>query len=389
MPQPVALALTTPHSGIRRMIEIAVQAPSPIMLLGGDPNFTTPEHIIDGAAAAARAGATGYSPGGGIPPLREAIVQKVRERNAVECTYEQVVVTTGGCGGLFTSLMLMLEPGSELLIPDPGWSNYPAMAHVLNSTAVGYPLDPERGMQTDVAALERLINERTRAVIVNSPGNPTGGVESEENLRAILAVAERHDLWVIADECYDELIFDGHHTSMGSLGDTERVVTVFTFSKSYAMTGWRVGYVIAPPEFAELLSLHQEPVISCASTISQHGALTALRGPQECVGEMVAAYRNRRGVAAAELDRFEVPYVWPTGGFFMMADISATGMDSWAFCRRLLDETSVAVVPGAAFGARGENYVRVSLASSDENVAEGMRRMAAFIAEVRAERQAR
>jgi aspartate/methionine/tyrosine aminotransferase len=263
------------------------------------------------------------------------------------------------------------------------------MAHVLNSTAVGYPLDPERGMQTDVAALERLVNERTRAVIVNSPGNPTGGVESEENLRAILAVAERHDLWVIADECYDELIFDGHHTSMGSLGDTERVVTVFTFSKSYAMTGWRVGYVIAPPEFAELLSLHQEPVISCASTISQHGALTALRGPQECVGEMVAAYRNRRGVAAAELDRFEVPYVWPTGGFFMMADISATGMDSWAFCRRLLDETSVAVVPGAAFGARGENYVRVSLASSDENVAEGMRRMAAFIAEVRAERPAR
>ena len=161
------------------------------------------------------------------------------------------------------------------------------------------------------------------------------------------------------------------------------------FQPAYAMTGWRVGYVIAPPEFAELLSLHQEPVISCASTISQHGALTALRGPQECVGEMVAAYRNRRGVAAAELDRFEVPYVWPTGGFFMMADISATGMDSWAFCRRLLDETSVAVVPGAAFGARGENYVRVSLASSDENVAEGMRRMAAFIAEVRAERPAR
>lgn len=383
MPTPVERVLTTPHSGIRRMIEIAVQAPSPIMLLGGDPNFTTPDHIIEGAAAAARAGATGYAPGGGIPPLREAIVEKVRERNGAPCTLEQVVVTTGGCGGLFTSLMQMLEPGSEVLIPDPGWSNYPAMAHVLNAVAVGYPLDPDRDMRVDVSALERLVTERTRAVIVNSPGNPTGAVETDTNLRAILEVARRHDLWVVSDECYDELVFDGRHASMAALGDEERVVTVFTFSKSYAMTGWRVGYVVAPPEFANLLSLHQEPVVSCASMISQHGALTALRGPQDCVQEMVAAYRDRRAMAAGELDRRGVPYVWPAGGFFLMVDVSAAGMDSWTFCRGLLDETDVALVPGLAFGACGEGYARVSLASADEHVSEGMRRLAEFVDRLR------
>jgi aspartate/methionine/tyrosine aminotransferase len=253
-------------------------------------------------------------------------------------------VTTGGCGGLFTSLLMMLEPGSELLVPDPGWSNYPAMAHVLGATAVGYPLDRERSMCADVEALEGLITERTRALLVNSPANPTGAVEPEENLRAVLDVAARRDLWVISDECYDELVFDGRHTSMATLGHENRVVTVFTFSKSYAMTGWRVGYVVAPPEFATLLSLHQEPVVSCASTVSQHAALTALREPQDCVHEMVAAYRERRSIAAAELDPRGVPYVWPAGSFFMMVDISAAGMDSWAFCRRLLDETGVALV---------------------------------------------
>ena len=225
---------------------------------------------------------------------------------------------------------------------------------------------------------ERFITERTRALIVNSPGNPTGSVESEQNLRDVLEVAARHDLWVMSDECYDELIFDGRHTSMASLGHEDRLVTVFTFSKSYAMTGWRVGYVVAPPEFAELLSLHQEPVVSCASTISQHAALAALQGPQDCVQEMVGAYRRRRDAAGAALDRREVPYVWPAGSFFMMVDVSAADPDSWAFCRRMLDETGLAVVPGAAFGERGEGYVRVSLAASDENVIEGARRLAEF-----------
>ncbi len=366
------------------MFDIARTTHEPIMLVGGDPNFTTPEHIIAGAAEAARGGATGYSPGGGIAPLREAIVEKVRLRNGFACTEDNVCVTTGGCGGLFTSLLLLLEPGSEVLVPDPGWSNYPAMAHVLNATGVGYPLDPATGFSVDAAALGGLVTSRTRAIIVNSPGNPTGTVERPEQLAAVLEVAERHDLWVISDECYDELVFEGGHTSMATMGGSDRVITVFTFSKSYAMTGWRVGYVIAPSSFAQLLSLHQEPVVSCASTVSQHAALAALRGPQECVQEMVGAYRERRDLAIAELAAHDVPYVRPGGGFFLMVDVSEITLDSWAFCRQLLEEERVAVVPGAAFGPRGEGFVRISLAAAPDAVVQGTRKLAEFVARSRA-----
>jgi aspartate/methionine/tyrosine aminotransferase len=379
MPVLASQVILTPHSGIRRMTELAETVADPLMLVGGDPNFTTPAHIVDAAAAAAHRGATGYSPGAGIMPLREAIVRKVRRRNGVDAHVDNVCVTTGGCGGLFTTLLLLLEPGDEVLIPDPGWSNYPAMAHVLHARAVGYPLDPADGFSLDPERLEALITDRTRAILVNSPGNPTGTVESAERLRAVLEVAERHDLWVISDECYDELIFEGHHVATATLGADGRVITVYTLSKSYAMTGWRVGYVVAPALFARQLALHQEPVVSCASTISQHGALAALDGPQDCVGEMTRAYRDRRDAAIAELDAFGIRYVRPRGAFFLMVDVSSAGLDSWEFCRRLLEEERVAVVPGAAFGPGGEGFVRISLAAAPDVVSEGSRRLADFV----------
>jgi aspartate/methionine/tyrosine aminotransferase len=379
MPPIAPHVAATPHSGIRRMLDIALEAPDPLMLVGGDPNFTTPGHIIDAAARAAHDGATGYSHGGGIVALREAAAAKVRDRNGLPARAEEVCITTGGCGGLFTSLQLILEPGSELLVPDPGWSNYPAMAHVLHATAVGYPLDPADGFSLDPDDLAARITPRTRAVVVNSPGNPTGTVEAADRLRAVVAIAERHDLWVISDECYDELVFEGAHVSTATVGAAERVISVFTFSKSYAMTGWRVGYVVAPASFTELLVLEQEPVVSCASTVSQHAALAALAGPQDCVGLMRDAYRDRRDLAIAELEDRGVGCVRPRGGFFLMVDISPTGLDSWTFCRRLLDEEGVAVVPGVAFGACGEGFVRVSLAAAPERVSEGVRRLADLV----------
>ncbi len=383
MPPLAPHVFTTPHSGIRRMAEIAGAANDPITLVGGDPNFTTPSHIIDAAARSAHEGRTGYAPSAGIVPLREAIVGKVRDRNGLACELDDVCVTTGGCGGLFTSLMLLLEPGDEVLVPDPGWSNYPAMAHVLHARAVGYPLDAAAGLALDAAAVAERVTDRTRAIIVNSPGNPTGTVESAERLAAVLEVAARHDLWVISDECYDELIFEGRHVSTAGLTTDPRVITVFTFSKSYAMTGWRVGYVVAPPEFSRQLALHQEPVVSCASMISQYGALAALQGPQDGIAAMTAAYRDRRDAAIAALEEHGVGYVRPRGGFFLMADISETGLGSWDFCQRLLDEENVAVVPGAAFGVHGEGFVRISLAAAPENVVAGTRRLAALVARTR------
>lgn len=378
MPQLAEFVATVPHSGIRRMLDIALTKSDPLILVGGDPNFTTPAHIIDGAADAARGGATGYALGIGIWPLREAIAEKVRDRNGIAATPEQVCITSGGCGGLFTSLQLVLEPGGEVLVPDPGWSNYPAMAHVLGAKAVGYRLDPAEGFSLDPDEVETHITPRTRAIILNSPSNPTGAVESAERLAGLLEVAERHDLWVLSDECYDDLVFEGTHVSTATLGHRERVLSVFTFSKSYAMTGWRVGYVVAPADFTTALGLQQEPVISCASTISQHAALAALRGPQECVVEMREAYRERRDLAIEQLEARGVGYVRPAGGFFLMADVSSTGMDSWTFCRRLLDEEGVAVVPGAAFGPGGDAFVRVSLASAPQIVGEGVARLADF-----------
>ena len=379
MPQLSPHIAETPHSGIRRMAELALAADSPIMLVGGDPNFATPDHIIDAAAAAARAGKTGYAAGGGLPPLLEAIVEKVRVRNGLEADVDQAVVTTGGCGGLFTTLLLLLTAGDELLVPDPGWSNYAPMAHVLHATAVGYRLDPQAGFTIDLDDLAARVTDRTRAILLNTPNNPTGTVESAERLRAVLDIAERHDLWVLSDECYDELVFGVPHVSTATLGGAERVITIFTFSKSYAMTGWRVGYVISPTPFARQLALHQEPVVSCAPTVCQYGALAALQGPQDCVTEMVAAYRERRDLAMAELDAQDVGYVRPDGSFFLMADVSAAGLPTWDFCTRLLDEESVGVVPGVAFGPAGEGYVRLSLASSSDNVREGARRLARFV----------
>src|SRR5581483_4355883 len=195
----------TPHSGIRRMFDVALQADDPIMLLSGDPNFTTPAHIIDAAAEAARAGATGYTLGIGLPVLREAVCERLERCHGIRVGIDQVCITTGGCGGIFTSLLMTLEPGDEVLVPDPGWSNYPAMAHALNARAVGYPLDPAAGLSLDPDGIEARITPRTRAIIVNTPGNPTGTVEPADRLLALLDIAERHDLWVISDECSDDL----------------------------------------------------------------------------------------------------------------------------------------------------------------------------------------
>ncbi|MBU6244817.1 MAG: aminotransferase class I/II-fold pyridoxal phosphate-dependent enzyme [Actinomycetales bacterium] len=375
MPTVRPWVLDTPHSGIRRMLEHAREVDSPVMLANGDPNFVTPAHIIDAAAAAAHAGGTGYSPGDGLVALREAVADKLGHVNGIDVGYERVCITTGACGGLYTTLMVLLDPGDELLIPDPGWSNYAAMVHVLNATPVAYPLRPEAGWSLDADAIEASITPRTRGILLNSPSNPTGSVESAQTLRRVLQIAARHDLWVISDEAYDQLTFDGPGTSIASLGGDDRVISIFAFSKTYAMTGWRVGYVTGPSAFTRQVSLHQEPVVSCASTVSQHAALAALAGPQDCVTEMVDAYRRRRDLAARLLADGDVPFVLPHGAFFLMVDIRATGLDSWTCALALLREHGVGTVPGLAFGSAGEGFLRITLAAADEQIAAGLGRL--------------
>jgi aspartate/methionine/tyrosine aminotransferase len=366
------------------MLEHAGEVQSPVMLVNGDPNFTTPTHIIEGAATAAIAGATGYAPGDGLVPLRAAITDKLRRVNRIDVGTDQVCVTTGACGGLYTTFLVLIDPGDEVLVPDPGWSNYAAILHVLNGRAVPYPLRPDSGWTLDADALEAAITPRTRAILLNSPSNPTGSVEGTEALRRVLDIAERHDLWIVSDEAYDELVFNEPGTSIASLGGADRVISVFTFSKTYAMTGWRVGYVSGPVPFIRQLGLHQEPVVSCASTVSQNAALVALRGPQDCVSDMVSAYRRRLGMASAALTSGGVPFVMPDGAFFLMIDVRSSGLDSWTFALRLLREVGVATVPGAAFGAGGEGFLRITLAAAEDTLAEGIARLTGAFASLTA-----
>ncbi|HWE62308.1 MAG TPA: aminotransferase class I/II-fold pyridoxal phosphate-dependent enzyme, partial [Chloroflexota bacterium] len=238
-----------------------------------------------------------------------------------------------------------------------------------------YALDRRQGYAPDLDALAAQVGPHTKAIIVNSPANPTGAVFGETTLRGILDIARRHDLWVISDECYDEIVFDGAHLSMATLGERERVITVFTFSKSYAMTGWRVGYVVASPELAQVLTKLQEPVNACTSAISQKAAEAALRGPQVCVAQMRESYRARRDLATSLLDREGIGYVRPRGAFYLMVDVSPAGASA-DFARTLLTDYHVATVPGNAFGSGGEGMVRVSLSASEESIRTGLSRLA-------------
>jgi aspartate/methionine/tyrosine aminotransferase len=371
MPGMAATYASTPGSRLQEMAMIARGIEGALHLEIGDPDFTTPAHIIDGAAAAAHAGFTHYAPAPGLESLRELIAAKVTERNRFPCAVENVAVTTGAAGGIFSSLLILLDPGDDVLIPDPGWPTYPAMAHVLGARPVPYPLDPARGFTPNLEALERLLTPRTKVLVVNSPGNPTGAVFSIADLRALHRFAVDHDLWVISDECYDEIMLEGEHVSFGVLGDLERVIVVFTFSKTYAMTGWRIGYVVAGTPLAQAVAKAQRPVVSTASTISQKGAEAALAGSQHVVSEMVAAYRSRRDLVLSYLDEGGVPYIRPRGAFYVFANISAAGK-SVPFARNLLTSDRVSVVPGSAFGPQGEGFVRISLAASEATIRVGI-----------------
>jgi len=357
-------------------MELALRTKGAIRLDIGDPDFHTPAHIVEAAARAAHEGFTHYGPAGGLPTLREQIAGKVARVNGIECSPEQVVVTVGGAGAIFVTLLALLDPGDEVLVPDPGWPNYLSLTAAAGGVSVPYRLDPAREFEPDVEALDRLIGPRTKAIFVNSPGNPTGTIHSAAALSALRELASRHGLWVVSDECYDELVLEGEHTSAAALGDSDRVVTVFSFSKTYAMTGWRVGYAVASRDVAQAIALAQESVVSCPSTVAQKAAEAALLGLREPVEAMRAAYRRRRDLALARLDARGVGCGRPRGAFYVMVELTGAAEPSRDFARRLLRKQQVAVVPGSAFGAGGEGAVRVSLAASDESVATGIDRLA-------------
>ncbi|MEX1134809.1 MAG: pyridoxal phosphate-dependent aminotransferase [Acidimicrobiia bacterium] len=364
------------RSGIREFFDLANRIPDAIHLEMGEPDFATPEHIRDAAARAANDGYTRYTPNAGIPQLREAIARKLEARNGIDASPDQVVVTPGAIAALYGTVMALCDPGDEILISDPAWPNYAMLAGLQGVGVVRYPMLPEHRMQPKAEQIEPLITDRTKILLINSPCNPTGTVIDQRHLEDLLDLADTHNLWVLSDEVYDEIVFDSDTVKSPAAQDKAgRVVSVFSFSKTYAMTGWRVGYAVAPPELAPYLVKIQEPVTACVNAPAQMAAVAALEGPQDCVTEMRDAYEKRRDGVVEILGQAGVPFIRPAGAFYLWINIAGSDMGSNDFARVLLEGHHVAVTPGRAFGPAGEDFVRVSLASKTEELNEGTTRL--------------
>jgi aspartate aminotransferase len=364
------------RSGIRQVMDLAWATPNAIHLEVGEPNFPTPSHICEAATRAIQDGQTRYTPNAGIAPLREALAAKVKRVNKINATSEQIVVSAGAVQAIYASLLSVLNPGDEILLPDPGWPNFRMMAALLNAKVTYYPLRAKNGFLPDPAEIEELITPRTKAILLNSPSNPLGTVLSEKVSRQIYEIASKANLWIVSDECYDEITFDKEMFSFGTIDADERVISTYSFSKTYAMTGWRVGYAVAPLTIASELSKIQEPLISCVSSPAQFAALAALQGPQDCVAEMRSAYKSRRDAAIEIATAEGLRWVQPEGAFYLWMSCAEAGETSLDFVLELIKEEGVAIANGSAFGEQGEEWVRVSLANSVENISTGVRAVA-------------
>jgi aspartate/methionine/tyrosine aminotransferase len=377
---PARAIAAMPRSGIREVMELASRREGVLHLEVGEPDFQTPPHIVEAAARAAADGYTKYTPNRGLDSVVEAICDKLARCNGIAAAPEQVVVTSGAVGAIMGALIALVEPGEDVLLPDPGWPNYQMMAAVIGARTVAYPLGRANGYEPDLERLSDLAaRPRAKAIVVNSPGNPTGAVWSRETVERVVEIARAHGLYIVSDEVYEEIVFEGEHVSPATFDEDGRVITVSGVSKTYAMTGWRVGYLAASPEVAGLVAKVQEPLVACAASVSQRAAQAALSGPQDCVVTMRDAYRRRRDVAVAALREHGLLVSEPRGAFYVLADIGRATDDTYAFARALVEEHALAVAPGATFGPAGRGLVRLSLASATDVIEEGIARLATAV----------
>jgi len=368
------------HSGIREISNEALRTPGAIRLDVGQPNFPTPKHIGDAGKRAIDENQTFYTHTQGMISLREKIAAKLERVNGIPVTPDRIACGPGGVGAIAAVFGAVLERGDEVLLPDPGWPNTRLMLTWTGARGVFYPCLAADAFQPDLDALARLVTPRTKLLLINSPNNPTGAVYPTATITRLVELAQRNNLWLLSDECYDQIILDGSWTSPASLAPEDpRIASVFTFSKSYSMTGWRIGYVAGSAELIDTATKVLESNSSCVSTISQVAAEAALDGPQDCVGEMVAAYRHRRDVVVDILREADMLVNEPTGAFYCIADISRSHLNARDFAFKLLRERGVSVAPGSAFGEVAAGAVRISLASSDTDLREGVGRLAEFV----------
>lgn len=376
---PARRAATMPRSAIREIMALAATVPDVIHLEVGEPDAITPAPIIEHAFAAVRAGATKYAPNAGLRPLRERVARRCADRWSRPVEADQVVITTGAIGGLFSAMFTVLDPGDEVLIPDPGWPNYESIAHLASATPVRYQLPAERGFLPDVEELASLVTPRTKAILINTPGNPTGAVFPKPLMQAIVDLARAQGLYVISDEIYEDIVFGGTHVSAAELGAEDRVFIVSGFSKSYAMTGWRLGWLVCPPALSATAASLQEPTTSCASTPSQMAGEAALAGDQDVVTAFRKTFQRRRDLVVQAFAGTSFLPIVPAGAFYALVDVSAAGKSSFETAKAILLEAAVAVVPGSTFGPASDRYIRIAYTIGDQDLAEGVRRLRTFL----------
>ena len=353
-----------------RARQLKAQGIDVIDLGGGDPDFITPEHIRAAATEAMNAGDTHYVASAGIPSLRKAIADKLRADNGIEVDPNGgVIVAPGGKQALFEAALAFVEPGVDVMIPEPAWVSYGPMVELAGGTAVPVSLNPDDNWRLTLEALSEAWTPETRVLLINSPNNPTGRVFDEAELAAIATFAQEHDLLVFSDEMYEKILYDGQrHTSIATLpGMAERTLVFNGLSKAYAMTGWRLGYVAGPQPFMQQIEKVHSHSVTCATSFVQKAGVVALNGPQEFISQMVAAWDRRRRNLAERLNAVNgVSCPLVEGAFYAFADIRGTGMTSTQAADLFLQEAHVAVTPGVAFGAAGEGHIRLSFATSDD-----------------------
>ena len=356
---------------------------SMVYLQIGEPDFDTPENVRDAAKAALDGGMTHYPPYAGLPDLRAAIAEDTTARRGFAVAPSNVFVTVGGKGVMVYAIMALVDPGDEVIVPDPGYPIYESITRFVGGTPVPIPIRMENEFRLDVDELASLITPRTKLLVINSPANPTGGVLTRSDVERIAELAIRHDLVVLTDEIYSRILYDGaEHLSIASLdGMADRTITLDGFSKTYAMTGWRLGYAIVPDWLVKPYGQLIINTISGVTAFAQAGAIEALRGPQSDVDAMVAEFRARRDLVVDGLN--EIPgfrCIRPQGAFYVFPDISETGMTGAELAERLLMDAGVCVLAGTAFGGVGTNHIRISYANSRENVTEALSRIRSFVA---------
>src|SRR5487761_450451 len=371
-------------SGIRQIFDRAQTIPDVIRLEFGEPDFDTPENIKQAAERAIAQGLTKYTPSAGIMALRNSISEKLnRENNVFYDASKEIVDTAGATASFNFSLLATLDVGEEILVPNPGWATYVHAVHLVGAKPIMYSLKESSGYNFVREEAQKLVTSKTRAILINTPSNPIGSIFSGKQIQSIADFAIENNLYVLSDEVYEKFVYSdpgekGVHVSIASLPQMkERTVTFNSMSKTYAMTGWRIGYAASNPEVGSAMTKINSAASSCVSTIAQYAALEALTGPQESVKRMISAFRMRRDLLVRGLNKIGgFRCAVPRGAFYTFPNISGTGFNSFDLGMKILEEAHVATEPGSAFGSEGEGYLRVAYANSAENIERALDRIA-------------